>query len=659
MINKKKLAFFSFLFLIVLTIIGDAFIYYLDGKIFESSFKYETDIKNEDLKEEYVHDLEKYSKEFDLKIYVISSVVTSKNSATYTVYSTDENKEFFKNRILVKKDFSKYRSLVSGEREIIFKPLSDIISINEKNYYVFGTKANVEKLRSVTNDKYGMSKPEDNSYSNDAPFMIFAAWIFIFSIILIYTFFEVNNFKKEALIRYLNGTDKKDVIIPLILTNSFTIVCASIIGMLIGLTITVSYKFLFISIITVIIIILCTNSMYLLLYNLDVKKTFVRSYYTSGYKTLAFFVLSIISITSILILTFNFKTMHDATLTINQKDNWEKFYGYDNVVFFFKEFTENTNAKKDVEYAVKFYNENLDKYQMYLSFDFSNNGGISSSMVNTDEPIIYLNKYAKKDIENLGINLDQLKKDTYYIISRYSEDELKQKGIYDEIESDEVNYVLNKEDGNYELITIQDSYKLLVHDINMENLADNYKENPIIIFDTHSVLPSEELSGFVFNSLVKFNQESDFNDFIKEIGYQNEVYYKNNVKDLYMKKQAEKILILIINIILSGMIMILFNISLYAILKMDFDSRAVEIAINKIFGKNLLKRYKALFRLLISAFIIGVITALAGKLLFHNFSLLYVVFASLVVFINTSVILSLFINKYEKISIPRVLKGGI
>lgn len=654
MINKKKLAFFSFLFFIVFTIIGDAYIYYLDGKVFESDFKYETDIKNRDLKQEYVHDLGKYSKEFDLKIYVISAEVTSRNSATYTVYSTDENKEYFKNRILTNKDNSKFKSLVSGEREIVFKPLNDIIYINEKSYYVFGTKANVEKLRSATNDKYGMSKPEDNSYSNDSSFMISASWLFIFLIISIYTFLEVSNFKKEALIRYINGTDKKDVVIPLILTNSFTIVCATIIGLLMGMTITESYKFSLISVIAVIFIIICSNIFYLLLINLDVKKTFVRSYYTPSYKMLAFFVLLILSITSILILTFNFKTIHDATLTIHQKDNWKKFYDYDNVIFFFKEYTENTNMDTDEEYAVKFYNENLDKYQLYLSFDFSNNGGISSTIVSTNEPILYLNKYAKKEIENLGINLDQLKEDTYYIISRYSGDELKQKGIYNE-----ANYVLNIDNGIFETVTIQESYKLLVKDINIENLADNYKEDPIIIFDTHSELPSEKLSGYVFNSLVKFNKESDFNNFIKSIGYQNEVYYKNNVKDLYMKKQAEKILVLIINVILSVMILILFNISLSTILKMDFDSRAVEIAIDKIFGKTLLKRYKSLFRLLISAFIIGVITAMAGKLVFYNFSLLYVVFASLIVFINTSVILLLFINKYEKMSIPRVLKGGI
>lgn len=659
MVNKKKLTFFSFLFFIVFTIIGDSYIYYIDGKVFESDFKYVTDIKNVDLKQEYVQDLEKYSKDFDLKIYVISSVITSKNSATYTVYSVDENKEFFKERILVKKDDSKFISLVNGEREIVFKPFSDIVNTDEKYFYIFGTKENVDKLRSITIDKYGMSKPEENSYPNDATFMIAAAWVFIFLIILIYTIFEVSNLKKEVLIRYLNGTDKKNVIRPLIIKNSLTILCGAIIGILIGMIITESYKFILISVIVLMLITLSTNSVYLILYNLDVKKTFVKSYYTLGYKILSFFVLSVISITLIFTLTFNFKSIYDAILTINQKDNWENFYDYENVFFFFKEYTENTNIETDEEYAVKFYNENIDKYQIYLSFDFSNNGGISSSILNGDQSIVYLNKYAKKEIENLGINVDELKKNRYYIISRYSDNELKEKGIYDKKSSDEVNYLLNVDDGIFETITINNSYELLVYDINMINLADNYKKNPIIIFDTHSVLPSKELSGYVFNSLVKFNNAYDFKNFIKSIGYQNEVYYKNNIKDMYIKKQAEKILVLIINIIISSMMIILFNISLSAILKMDFDSRAVEIALDKVFGKTLLKRYKGVFRLLIGAFTIGVMIALVGKLLFNNFYLLYIVFASLIVLINTIVILSLFISKYEKISIPRVLKGGI
>lgn len=407
------------------------------------------------------------------------------------------------------------------------------------------------------------------------------------------------------------------------------------------------------------VIVLSTNILYLMLRNLDIKKTFVRSYYTLGYKILAFFILFIITVTLILTLTFNLKTIYDAILTINQRDHWEEYYDYDNVLFLLKNYTETTNFETEREYAVKFYNNYLDKYRIHLSFDFSNNGGISSSMVNVNESIVYLNKYAKTEINDLGIDLNKLKEDRYYLISRYTDAELKEKGIFDPSTPNEITNLLQNDDGIFETITIKNPYTLLIHDINMANLADNYKKNPIIIFDTHSKLPSNEMGFYVFNSLVKFNNDNNFEAFIKKIGYEDEIFYKNNIKDLYLEKRAEKILVLLINIILSIMLLILFNISLSTILKMDFNSRAIEIALHKVFGKTFFQRYKGVFRLLIGAFILGVGIALAGKIMFYHFSFLYIFFASTIVLINTIVILSLFINKFEQISISRVLKGGI
>jgi putative ABC transport system permease protein len=79
MVNKQKLAFFSLLFFIAFTIIGDAYIYYVDGKVFESDFKYTTDVKSEKLNREYIQDLDRLSKELNLKIYVVSSTVNSSN----------------------------------------------------------------------------------------------------------------------------------------------------------------------------------------------------------------------------------------------------------------------------------------------------------------------------------------------------------------------------------------------------------------------------------------------------------------------------------------------------------------------------------------------------------------------------------------------------
>ena len=61
MLDKKKVAFFSFLFFLAFTIIGDAYIYFLDGRIDESDFKYTTSFKDDELGREYLNDLEKIS----------------------------------------------------------------------------------------------------------------------------------------------------------------------------------------------------------------------------------------------------------------------------------------------------------------------------------------------------------------------------------------------------------------------------------------------------------------------------------------------------------------------------------------------------------------------------------------------------------------------
>src|SRR5690625_3243157 len=182
----------------------------------------------------------------------------------------------------------------------------------------------------------------------------------------------------------------------------------------------------------------------------------------------------------------------------------------------------------------------------------------------------------------------------YYIISRYTDEELREKGIFDSSASNEITDLLQSDDGIFETIYIRNPYELLVYDINMTNLADNYKKNPIIILDTHTKFPSNLLSGYVLNSLVKFHHDNDYDNFINKIGYANETFYKNNIKELYLEKRAEKVLTLLITIILSIMMLSLFNISLFTILKMDFNSRAIEIALAKVLGKSLFQRYKGL-----------------------------------------------------------------
>src|SRR5690625_7659480 len=125
--------------------------------------------------------------------------------------------------------------------------------------------------------------------------------------------------------------------------------------MLLAQLLTASSKFLLISLLMIFCIVLSTNLLYFMLRNLDIKKTFVKSYYTWGYKMLTFAALFIITITLILTLTFNLKTIYDARLTINQEDSWDDFYTYDNIFFLFKELTDRSEERrvgKEVRYGL-------------------------------------------------------------------------------------------------------------------------------------------------------------------------------------------------------------------------------------------------------------------------------------------------------------------
>ena len=82
-------------------------------------------------------------------------------------------------------------------------------------------------------------------------------------------------------------------------------------------------------------------------------------------------------------------------------------------------------------------------------------------------------------------------------------------------------------------------------------------------------------------------------------------------------------------------------------------------SLDKVFGKTLFERYKGLFRLLIGAFGLGIIIALLCKLIFYQFSFIFILVSAIIVFINTIFTVYLYINKYEKIGIPRILKGGV
>ncbi len=644
---KSKFLFFAFIFFVAFVITGDAYIYYLDGKVFESDFYYEVEIKDKNVRKEYVEELQTLEKTLGIRVVSGVSNVKGKNEAEYTLCTSEGNWEFLRERLKLSSNNETLCSLISGKRHVRIRTLEDVLqSPTDGDFYVFGDKTQVDKLRSLTIDKYGMSKPIENGYPGDAGFILTTIWSFIALIVIIYTYFDAVNRKRETLIKYLNGSERRSIIRLLMLKNTIVIGTSSMLGMLLAKLVTESMKFIGISLLLLVAIILISNLLYMTLYRLEVKKILSRNHYSSGHKRILFAVLTVITAMTVFCMGFNIKTIFDASRTLSQKEIWKSLSEYDNTAFFFRNLSKNTNSEKDKQYAVRFYNKYIDKYKIHLSFDFENNGGMASSGVEGKDSFVYMNKYA--------VQAKDLKPDCFYLVTPYSKAQTKQKNIYDT-----ADYLLNQH-YEYKVITMNEDYETLVLDINMDNLGENYKKSPIVIIDTHDTLPGKDaaLGGYVSNALVKFEHPHDFNKYIKSIGYENEIYYKNNVGKLYEEKCSEKMLFLVICLILSGMMLALFSITLSTVLKVDFDSRAMEVAVNKIHGKSLLKRYRSVFLMVAGSFAAGMVLALLGKVIFLSFSTACALAGSIIVLADILIILEIFIFRYEKKQIAGILKGG-
>ncbi|WP_261807344.1 hypothetical protein [Lapidilactobacillus luobeiensis] len=664
--NLKKFFLFTILFWAVFIIIGDAYIYYLDGQALSSDYTYQIGASAKHDRA-YQQELSRRSQQLDLKVYVVDHQVTGQRSAKYTIYTFKENQRFMQKRLQTPHDVNKFNSLLNGRREVVFKPFSQRqVKSNYRHltYYAFGSKASIDQLRDQTIDKYGMSRPTPNNYRSDAVWLITAAWLFAGIVVLFSTLFEVNSWRKEVLIRYLNGADRRMVIGPLMKMNTLILVSSAVLGLLLAATITTATKFIGVTIAVVLGLVLISNLLFLRLRRLDLKQTFARSYYPRGYRILTFVTLSLTIITLLGALTLNLKSIHDAVATVRQEKSWQRFADYDNVYFLFKDLTKTTNQQTDEQHALDFYNANLDRYQMYLSFDFENNGGTISNRNDYQDDFLYLNKYAQADLRQIGLAPTRFSANKFYLISPYSRQELKTRKILagaDQTQETAIDFFmqgaqLNSQ--NCEVIQMKHSYRFLVKDINLINLADNYHRDPVIILDTHSKFPTKSLSYHVFDSLVKFQQAGDFDRFLNQIGYQDQIHYQRSVKAIYLEKRADKLLLLILNLILSLLLLALFNFSLTLILHLEFKARAVEISLGKIMGRSLFQRYRGLLTLIAGAIAASALMLLIVRQFLYHFSLWYGLLAIVIVILNLTLIVTFFIRHYEKVSIPRVLKGG-
>lgn len=299
----------------------------------------------------------------------------------------------------------------------------------------------------------------------------------------------------------------------------------------------------------------------------------------------------------------------------------------------------------------------MEDYDISLAFNIAENGGMSEQLTNTDNTIVYMNLNGANKI-SMPVDLSDLSEDnTFYIITSLKEEEL-----YEGPLENDLKYLLDlltddKSKTTVKVICVEDPYEITLLDIRNKDLARNCVKNPVILIDTHKTI-SKEFAANVCTAIMNFDTEDNFKVFIEEINYENQVWYMDRVRQLYIEKRNGCIIVASINAIIAAFLSVLFYITLYTVLKIEFQCRAEEIAIRKILGESLIKRYSFIFKILNFDIIIAVLSIMVINHLLKIINIIYIVPTLLVTYTSVYVLFIIFASYYESRNIPRILKGG-
>ncbi|MCR5836589.1 MAG: hypothetical protein K6G88_08780 [Lachnospiraceae bacterium] len=637
-------------------------------------------IQTQEQEKAYVDAIKSFSKNHDFKMYAFRRKMNGERNFTYTVFADDELRVYLKKKLQCKKDKEEYNSLTLGKITLEFKNLDEIADTSElEEYYAFCTEKVGAEFRYATIQEFSTSPPSKCYNSNHFNIFVLLIWIAVILLLSIYKYIDNLETRKKIHIMYIYGVDKtkqiiKQIVVEIILWTSAFFISKVLMSKITYTDYCCNYAYM-----AWIVIVLLTSVHLISFEFVDIKKTLTRNAISKKVIYSMEIAVILVIVTSNICLAINAKAFNDSIKTMIQKQTWQDLQDYNDfylthVVKKGFEYDAEENGDLDPEevsngdlikvdgriyqiddyYVDSFYTEYLDKYKMKLNIPINDNG-IHISSGDGIWDIIYVNKNCKDEIDKLirdkKVKCD-LQDNQYYIISKYDKQTAKKEGLLDEIE---MNVGIDISDCKF--ITIKNNYKWITYDIRNSNLADNIRKNPVIVFNPKKE-NAHELFQFEIGAIACYRDKDDFEKYIKQIGYENEHHYTNSVWKQYQERRKDKIYQLIVNIIISLVILTLFNAVFMLTLKMEFTARAEEIAISKVLGKGLLSRYKRVFIFVAIAFTISFLITYEIAKVINNFSINEMIFGFGVTIINIIILILVFINSYERKSVVKILKGG-
>ena len=642
---------------LLLVLKGEMFQKHLDT-FMDESYYVDYDYYGVAEREELIGNIQTVCEDNKVNVYALLKYSDGAGSYKIQIFADDMGKELLQQKGLKE---NCYKSLFSGNTTIEYSEFEKVKTEQYiERFYFLGDKSNVKTAINDLFELAGKTRAKRNGEDLDTK-LIYAIWFVVFSFGCILTLFDISLQKKEVLIKISVGESIWRIIAKNVINDiAFIIIVYNIAKLIVS-------KFEYLEYLNTefelaLVIFMFINSLlYLYMLKNDIKRALMRRYSSEGLRGNCYVIKVFSMMILIAVVGTNMITIKESYNIVRQDDTMQSFSEY--------EFVDFVGYISDRDYMEpESYKEML--CELFYRNYTSDNVAMATKITEDEDGNQYMciNDNADDAMKSL---LDSYEVDSTYDIHIFVPKEKIDK--LESIHKDAIELVL----AEVYMPLINEGYEVIYYDGDPDILCfdrefrmnSEYVEQPVIIyldventyFDEAAYIPE---SGGALESCQRHIMYKNSEELYKEISEKyNLVDYglkieTTNSIDKYNYYRNQMIRTMIINVIVSGFIIILNIMLISVIIRLEYISNADELAIKKIMGYSIFERHRKIFGLSGMSTVLGILTLLAINLYFDFMNFITLCILGLIVMLLEWAIIGVMIIGIEKTDVVKVLKGG-
>ncbi len=648
----KKLKYVVVFFLTLLMVVMSSEFYQLYLGNFTNQFYYFT-VSEQDERENLFSVIEQAATSNGADVFAISSATKTAKHSSLTIYATPTMLELLSEKYNIQEGTQK--SIFSGNTEIVFEEFvkgAELSSV--ERFYFTGDMEQVKTIKAIVNRDYASGYIHKEASSN-TEWLIYACWGLVLAVGLVLSWFDLQFSKKEIFVRLSMGASRTYIMLKQIVVDT-----AILSVIFFGIRAVyehfymVSYSSLYLLIVFSCFIIL-NAALYCSLLKINYKEVIYSANINKNMLPNCY-VLKVVSlIIAIASLTVNIELIVENSAYLRMYDEINQYEEYS-----FMSLEIDTSSAETITEGFELAG-NI-RAEVFCDLYRQNKVALSSYSASDDEdmPFIYTNQNTI-GIDKFKAYIGTESNADFYVLYPVDADELDREFIETTVKN---GFGVFSSEANIEWVEYNDRTDILFFDSYTVDYPFGFEKqnNPIIIycnFTSEAIYYKEYFSGVesMHSDIMYRIDESDIEylyetyDEITNISLTGVVERCDEFKASFMR-------IVLLNTVISVFMLLLECLIVITLIRMEYAVNLKELIIKKILGYSVWKRNQAVFLLNLFTALIGCMTIVICSLMFNISQWYYAVFSSLIFVGVETVLILYFINKIERTSIQRILKGG-